>query len=107
SFDGLFGHTYIGAHPTPLRARFCVLRLDFSGLAVDSYDAFNASFEANMVGALKRFRAGDSVGFEIDSSGVDSFERLWSAMKATALRDKAAPSVRRTHTSCLLSSVWH
>ncbi len=29
-FDRLFGHTWIGAHPTPLRNSFFVLHLDFS-----------------------------------------------------------------------------
>ncbi len=29
-FDGLFGHTWIGRHPTPLRNSFFVLHLDFS-----------------------------------------------------------------------------
>ncbi len=29
-FERLFGHTYVGQHPTPLRNSFFVLHLDFS-----------------------------------------------------------------------------
>ncbi len=33
AFDDLFGHTYIGQHPTPSRNAFLVLHLDFSTVA--------------------------------------------------------------------------
>ncbi|MCP4348839.1 MAG: AAA family ATPase [Desulfobacterales bacterium] len=45
-FENLFGHTYIGRHPTPLRNSFLVLHLDFSivdpsGTVEDIENSFN------------------------------------------------------------------
>lgn len=43
-FDELFGHTYIGQHPTPLRNAYIVLHLDFS--TIDPGNS-TAEIEAN------------------------------------------------------------
>ena len=44
-FDELFGQTYIGQHPTPLRNAFCVLHLDFSVVEpTGTLDKIEASF---------------------------------------------------------------
>jgi hypothetical protein len=45
-FDALFGGLYIGAHPTPKRNSFTMLKFDFSGLNTNSVKDFEASFIA-------------------------------------------------------------
>ncbi len=45
-FDRLFGHTYIGQHPTPLRNAYSVLHLDFSTVELaDSVTEIEQSFD--------------------------------------------------------------
>lgn len=59
-FDRLFGDTYIGKNPTPLRNSFFVLHLDFSvvdptGTIQDIEDSFNAICNINLQSVLNRY----------------------------------------------------
>ena len=44
-FDELFGHLWIGAHPTPLQGRYAVLHLDFSQVT-GTIDELRESFDS-------------------------------------------------------------
>jgi hypothetical protein len=58
-FERLFGHTYIGRHPTPLQNSCFVLHLDFStvdpsGTIDEIEESFNNTCNLDMYTVLKR-----------------------------------------------------
>ena len=54
-FDDLFGKLYIGQNPTPLKNRYQVLLMDFSGITVAGHDAIQRDFDRAVFNALQRF----------------------------------------------------
>jgi hypothetical protein len=53
-FDELFGDTWIGTHPTPLRNSFGVLKIDFSGVEPNP-DKLYETFSKVVINALRFF----------------------------------------------------
>lgn len=58
-FEILFRHTYIGAHPTPLKNSYYVLNLDFSGINTSNhellYDSFGDSVRRQMLKFIDKY----------------------------------------------------
>jgi hypothetical protein len=54
-FDSLFGNTYIGVHPTPLRNSFAVLKFDFSGLSAQSESKLYTEFSERVGNSIENF----------------------------------------------------
>ncbi|MDR1540982.1 MAG: ATP-binding protein [Clostridiales bacterium] len=54
-FDELFGNTFIGSHPTPLRNKFSVIKFDFSAIESSSIDKVYKDFKANVTITVKKF----------------------------------------------------
>lgn len=68
-FDTLFGHTYVGTHPTPFRNKFAVLTLDFSkvgGTAQTVEEKFGSYFCAALDDFAKEYAAHFDAGFVQD-----------------------------------------
>jgi len=97
-FQKLFGNLHIGKHPTKLRGKFHVLKLDFStGLDTSSIEAFNQSLQFKLSAAVSDFRQTYQPFPEIElpprelrNYGVVSFEQLTIAAK------RSRKPVRRT-----------
>ncbi|MDR1542374.1 MAG: ATP-binding protein [Clostridiales bacterium] len=54
-FDDLFGCTYIGAHPTPLRNKYAVIRFNFSGINSSDPKKVYEEFTTNIMLAIATF----------------------------------------------------
>ena len=85
-FKKLFGHTWIGTHPTPLRNAFFVLHLDFSvinpsGSISDVEESFNYICNLNIQGIVRHYDAWfkDNVRFVQE---IHAAENLKSILKA-------------------------
>jgi hypothetical protein len=103
AFEQLFGITDIGKNPTPLRSKFMVLCLDFSGLETSSYEAFNASFSVNLVDAIGRFCVRYGVSLPEARDGVALFEKLWRAVFEAQIDDPTKPGVRISPSQLFLT----
>jgi hypothetical protein len=55
NFDELFGHLYIGKHPTPERNSYAILKFDFSGMDTSSEKGFVKSFSTNVENRVYSF----------------------------------------------------
>jgi hypothetical protein len=60
-FDELFGGTYIGSHPTPLKNKFAVLRFDFSGIEASEAEKTENELKLNVIVAIKDFMASNGI----------------------------------------------
>ncbi|MDR1540572.1 MAG: AAA family ATPase [Clostridiales bacterium] len=60
-FDELFGGTYIGAHPTPLRNKFAILRFDFSGIETSEAEKTQTELKQNVIVAINDFIASNAI----------------------------------------------
>ncbi|MDR1542641.1 MAG: AAA family ATPase [Clostridiales bacterium] len=54
-FNSIFGKTWIGANPTSLKNSFAVLKLDFSGVNVESKTLLHAQFSSAVESKLGKF----------------------------------------------------
>lgn len=86
-FETLFGHLYIGQHPTPLKSSYQVLFMEFSGIATEQgADAIYQGFNNTVATWLKAFmeRYGYSPGMVQDvlaqPSPADKIRRLFTAV---------------------------
>jgi hypothetical protein len=57
NFKEIFGKTWIGSNPTPLKNSFAVLKLDFSGVSVRNHEVLLSHFSAAVASKLKNFVA--------------------------------------------------
>ena len=70
-FERLFGHTYIGQHPTPLHNTFLVLFLNFSSIApTGTLEDIQKSFDASCNLRLKKVVAKNQAWFK-DQISID------------------------------------
>jgi hypothetical protein len=60
-FDDLFGCTYIGSHPTPLRNKYAVIRFNFSGINSSDPNKVYEDFTTNIMFAIKTFFTENSI----------------------------------------------
>jgi hypothetical protein len=83
NFAELFGHTWIGQHPTGQQNKYIVLNLDFSSMAIGpTYEAMANSFQAQVntnleiLTMLYPAHLGDMPTIHPDAPLVDNLERL-------------------------------
>ncbi|MBN2651011.1 MAG: AAA family ATPase, partial [Spirochaetales bacterium] len=79
-FEMLFGDTYIGQNPTPLKNSFPILKLNFSGIATHSvgselFHSFNLSIRSNIEEFLNKY---------------DKYYTFDEKLKSEILQEKAA-----------------
>ena len=74
-FEALFGDLYIGKHPTPLKNRYKVLFLEFSGIETENSTKIRKAFNSNVYLYLSLFL--DRYGYNIElDRGLDADEML-------------------------------
>ena len=60
TFNNIFGDTYIGRNPTPLKNTYYILNLDFSGITVDdketTYNDFTESVKSSIEDFIEKYR---------------------------------------------------
>jgi len=81
-FDRLFGHTYIGQHPTPLHNTFLVLHLDFSTVEPnvnleEIKESFNNTCNLLMRNVVNRNRSWFKDQINIEVKGKTSSNLKW------------------------------
>nr|WP_040840823.1 AAA family ATPase [Thiothrix nivea] len=54
-FEAIFGKLRIGQHPTPLKSRYQVLFMEFSGISTESHEAIYRAFNTTVRTALQSF----------------------------------------------------
>ena len=54
-FENLFGETYIGKNPTPLKNSYYILKFNFSGLVTETEESLLESFNDCCVRGIKKF----------------------------------------------------
>ncbi len=93
-FERLFGHTYIGQHPTPLHNSFLVLHLDFSkvkptGTLIDIEKRFDLTCNLEMRTVVNRnsTRFNDNLNIIVTDESSSNLQWLLSAI----LQDKDLP----------------
>ncbi len=90
-FEALFGKLYIGQHPTPLKNRYQVLFLEFSGIATGSIDAiyraFNTKIQVALQGFLQRYAYDPSIaqGLAQASSPYEKMDYFLAAVSGHKL----------------------
>ena len=91
-FEELFGDTYIGKNPTPLRNTYPILKLNFSGIPTDgSAEDIKKSFDLEIFLSISDFYVSyshlyDKVNIDLDfvniSNATDMLKKFISIMKA-------------------------
>lgn len=91
-FDRLFGHTYIGQHPTPSRNSYLVLHLDFSTVdpagPLDRIEkSFNATcnFEMRTLLALNKPWFQDQIQIDLDAPASTNLKNILNTIRAGEL----------------------
>jgi len=91
-FDELFGHTWIGQHPTGEQNQFIILSLDFSSFNVDeTYEDIRQSFRARCNRTLSLLRAeyapilSDMPEMSLEGNVSDNLAHLLYYIKALGL----------------------
>ena len=100
-FQKLFGNLHIGKHPTELRGKFHVLKLDFSaGLVTDSVDAFHRSLHGVINEGINEFyRVYPSFPRGIASdNAVLAFNSLVAHARSPPADNKGPLPVRNTYS---------
>jgi hypothetical protein len=91
-FDELFGHTWIGQHPTPLKNAFLVLHVDFSTVdPTGNLKAIESSFDATCNYGMEIlvklctewFR--DSVTIQMERGATENLKAILSAIRYASL----------------------
>jgi hypothetical protein len=60
-FGELFGGTYIGSRPTPLKSKFAVLRFDFSGIESHETEKAQGEMKLKVIAAVNEFMASNGI----------------------------------------------
>ena len=66
-FDRLFGKTYIGQNPTPLRNSYCVLKFNFSGVDTTTVETTINGFKNKVETSIYGFISDYNIDFVINS----------------------------------------
>jgi hypothetical protein len=104
-FQKLFGNLHIGKHPTELRGKFHVLKLDFSkGLVTDSVETFNRTLQSQINAAVLKFylRYPDFPRFQpphrnLPNFGVLAADDLLEGAQVAGLPVRPRPLASHTH----------
>ncbi len=85
-FNELFGNTYIGKNPTPLKNSYYILRFDFSGIDTSSYESTIKGFKMKTLNAIKLFLDKYNIIYEPDETMdaeniLDDFFRIFIKYK--------------------------
>ena len=91
-FDELFGHTWIGNNPTPLKNAFFVLHLDFSVVELGRdisiiQKSFDQACNGKMAGLVRRCSAwfNEPVVIDFEKSAVSNLESILRRLDQTGL----------------------
>ena len=82
-FEELFGDTYIGKNPTPLRNTYPILKLNFSGIPTEKIEITEKDFNLKITRAIKSFYGNysflfEKISFEEDLSKITNATSLFS-----------------------------
>ena len=106
-FQKLFGSLHIGKHPTELRGKFHVLKLDFSsGLQTGSVEAFQTSLHVTLNGRINKFYE-DYPTFPrgiTSENGVLAFDSLVLKAAAAKIPVRTCPQFFLLHLLLLVYS---
>ena len=95
-FQKLFGNLHIGKHPTELRGKFHVLKLDFSeGLDTASVAAFQQSLHVLINDAVQVFRDlnPDFPAIKSSDNGIVTFRRVLAKARTERLSVRGLSSL--------------
>lgn len=97
-FETLFGHLYIGQHPTPLKSSYQVLFMEFSGIDTRGgepaiYQRFGEKIETSLQDFLRRYGFAPEMAAEISlksspEAKLEHFFTLMSGCKILLLIDE-------------------
>ena len=65
-FENLFGETYIGKNPTPLKNSYYILKFNFSGLITETEESLLESFNDCCVRGIKKFIAMYNIDIKLE-----------------------------------------
>jgi len=65
-FEKLFGHTYIGKHPTPNKNYYHILRFNFSGIDTTTVEATAKGFRSKVAASIEEFTKRYGVDFYVN-----------------------------------------
>ena len=82
-FDRLFGKTYIGKNPTPLRNSYCILKFNFSGVDTTTVETTINGFKSNVKTSIYGFISDYNIDFVINSeqSAEEMLNSLFEAFR--------------------------
>jgi len=89
-FEKLFGHTYIGKHPTKLKNTYHILRFNFSGISTETIETTMQGFRENVENSIQDFIQKYHIEFylnkELSTEGM--LDNLFTAFKYQKKEEK-------------------
>ncbi len=71
-FAKLFGHTYIGQHPTTERNKYYILKFNFSGMNTDTKEKLVSGFSKKILDAMDEFQIKYGIKIKYNPAGMPS-----------------------------------
>ncbi|MCI7443580.1 MAG: ATP-binding protein [Clostridium sp.] len=71
-FENLFGETYIGKNPTPLKNSYYILKFNFSGLITETEESLLNSFNNACIRGINRFINSYNIDMKLNIKGYPS-----------------------------------
>ena len=71
-FESLFGETYIGKNPTPLKNSYYILKFNFSGLITETEESLLNSFNNACIRGINRFINSYNIDMKLNTKGYPS-----------------------------------
>ena len=71
-FENLFGETYIGKNPTPLKNSYYILKFNFSGLITETEESLLNSFNNACIRGINRFINSYNIDMKLNTKGYPS-----------------------------------
>ena len=71
-FENLFGETYIGKNPTPLKNSYYILKFNFSGLITETAESLLNSFNNACIRGINRFINSYNIDMKLNTKGYPS-----------------------------------
>ena len=71
-FENLFGETYIGKNPTPLKNSYYILKFNFSGLITETEESLLNSFNNACIRGINRFINSYKIDMKLNTKGYPS-----------------------------------
>ena len=71
-FENLFGETYIGKNPTPLKNSYYILKFNFSGLITETEESLLNSFNNASIRGINRFINSYNIDMKLNTNGYPS-----------------------------------